>query len=78
MGHCNGGPAADQFDLLTPLMNWVEKGVAPDTIIASGTGFRFKTAPTTRTHPLCAYPKVAKYTGTAGGDVGSASNFTCQ
>ncbi len=76
MGHCGGGPAPDQFDLLTPLVNWVEKGVAPDTIVASGTAF--KTAPTTRTHPLCAYPKVAKYTGAAGADIGSASNFTCQ
>jgi feruloyl esterase len=75
MGHCSGGPAPDQFDLLTPLVNWVEKGVAPDTVVASGTAF--KTAPTTRTHPLCAYPKVAKYTGAAGGDIGNASNFTC-
>jgi hypothetical protein len=23
MGHCSGGPATDQFDLLTPLANWV-------------------------------------------------------
>ena len=29
MGHCSGGPATDQFDMLTPLVNWVEKGVAP-------------------------------------------------
>jgi Tannase and feruloyl esterase len=28
MGHCAGGPATDQFDLLTPLVNWVENGVA--------------------------------------------------
>lgn len=76
MGHCSGGPAPDQFDMLTPLVNWVENGVAPGTIVASGTGFT--KAPTTRTHPLCAYPKIAKYTGPAGGDIGSASNFTCQ
>lgn len=76
MGHCSGGPAPDRFDMLTPLVEWVEKGVAPDTIVATGTGF--KQAPTTRTHPLCAYPKIAKYTGPAGGSIGSASNFTCQ
>ncbi len=76
MGHCSGGPATDQFDMLTPLVNWVEKGVAPDTVVASGTAFT--SAPTTRTHPLCAYPKIAKYTGAAGGDIGNASNFTCQ
>ncbi len=50
--------------------------MAPDTVVASGTAFT--KAPTTRTHPLCAYPKIAKYTGPAGGDIGSASNFTCQ
>ena len=38
MGHCNGGPAADQFDMLTPLVNWVEKGRAPDTVIATARG----------------------------------------
>jgi Tannase and feruloyl esterase len=37
MGHCRGGPATDQFDLLTPLVNWVEHGTAPQEVIASGT-----------------------------------------
>lgn len=76
MGHCNGGPSTDQFDFLTPLVNWVEKGVAPDSIVASGRNF--KTAPTTRSRPLCAYPKTARYTGPAGGDIGSAANYGCQ
>lgn len=26
MGHCSGGPATDQFDMITPLVAWVEKG----------------------------------------------------
>jgi feruloyl esterase len=26
MNHCAGGPATDQFDALTPLVAWVEKG----------------------------------------------------
>ena len=76
MGHCRGGPAPDQFDLLTPLVNWVEKGVSPDSVIASGSNF--PTSPTARTHPLCTYPKTAKYTGRQGGDIGDAANFTCQ
>jgi len=36
MGHCRGGPATDQFDMLSPLVAWVEHGTAPDRIIASG------------------------------------------
>ena len=35
MNHCTGGPATDQFDTLTPLIDWVEKGVAPDSIVAT-------------------------------------------
>ena len=76
MGHCSGGPATDQFDMLTPLMNWVEKGIAPDSIVASGRNF--KTAPTTRSRPLCAYPKTARYTGPTGGDLANAANYSCQ
>jgi hypothetical protein len=76
MGHCNSGPSTDQFDFLTPLMNWVERGIAPDSIVASGRNF--KTAPTTRSRPLCAYPKTARYTGPAGGDISSAANYSCQ
>ena len=37
MGHCGGGEGAlDRFDLLTPLVDWVEKGVAPDAVTATG------------------------------------------
>src|SRR5207344_39991 len=32
MNHCAGGPATDQFDAFGALVNWVEKGVAPDQI----------------------------------------------
>jgi feruloyl esterase len=75
MGHCGGGPSTDQFDFLTPLMAWVEQGVAPDAVVA--TGRNFKTAPTIRSRPLCAYPKTARYTGPAGGDISLAANYSC-
>jgi hypothetical protein len=75
MGHCSGGPSTDRFDFLTPLMNWVENGDAPEEIVATGTAF--KTAPTTRSRPLCVYPKVARYSGPAGGDIGLAENYRC-
>jgi len=75
MGHCGGGPATDKFDPLTPLVDWVEHDVAPDTIIASGTNFT--TAPTTRSRPLCPYPEEARYIGPAGGDLSIATNYQC-
>jgi hypothetical protein len=75
MNHCSGGPATDQFDTLTPLVDWVEKGVAPDSIVAtaSNPGY-FNVA--ARTRPLCPYPKQSRYKGS--GDINLASNFTCQ
>ncbi|WP_046238689.1 tannase/feruloyl esterase family alpha/beta hydrolase, partial [Delftia tsuruhatensis] len=38
MNHCSGGPATDQFDMLSSLVAWVEKGQAPDRVIASARG----------------------------------------
>jgi len=75
MGHCRGGPATDQFDMLTPLVSWVEQGTAPDRVIASGT--RFASPPATRSRPLCPYPQETRYTGPAGGDLGDATNYSC-
>jgi pimeloyl-ACP methyl ester carboxylesterase len=75
MGHCGGGAATDQFDVLTPLVDWVEKGVAPDAIIASGTNFT--TSPTTRSRPLCPYPQEARYVGRPGIGLSAATNYRC-
>ena len=75
MGHCRGGPATDQFDMLTPLVAWVEQGTAPNQIIASGT--RFASPPATRSRPLCPYPQETRYSGPAGGDLGAAANYAC-
>lgn len=35
MYHCLGGDGPAQFDVLTPLMSWVEKGSAPTQILAA-------------------------------------------
>ncbi len=32
MAHCGGGPALDHFDMLTAVVDWVEKGIAPDSV----------------------------------------------
>jgi len=88
MGHCSGGPAADQFDMLDPLVNWVENGTVPGTVQAKARGTGTSTiaalinaeVPATwaanRTRPLCPYPQVARYNGS--GDAESASSFVCQ
>jgi feruloyl esterase len=74
MYHCSGGPGPNTFDALTPLVTWVERGVAPDTIIA--TKFVNDTPPAVEmTRPLCVFPKVAKYSGS--GSTSDAANFTC-
>ena len=75
MGHCGGGPSTDTFDFLTPLMAWVEQGVAPDSVVA--TGSNFKTEPKKRSRPLCPYPQTARYTGPQGGDLALAENYGC-
>jgi feruloyl esterase len=72
MGHCAGGPATDRFDMLTPLISWVEQGTAPDRIIASGT--HFTSPPAARSRPLCPYPQQVRYTG---GDLGAAPSYAC-
>jgi feruloyl esterase len=71
MGHCQGGSATlDHFDMLSAVVDWVEKGVAPDRIIATGAAFPG------RSRPLCPYPQHAQYKGS--GDTNDASNFVCQ
>ena len=35
MGHCTGGPGPNQFDALGALEQWVERGIAPDTLVAT-------------------------------------------
>src|SRR3984957_15273734 len=62
MYHCSGGPGPNTFDALTPLVNWVEGGVAPETIAA--TKFVNDTPPAVQMNrPLCVFPEVAKYSG---------------
>ena len=71
MAHCSGGIGCDQFDAMTAIINWVEKGEAPDSILAK----RVVDGQVLRTRPLCPYPKVARYTGK--GSIDDAANFRC-
>jgi len=86
--HCAGGPGPDSFgavgdlkfddpqhSVYASLEQWVEKGTAPSTIIAS----KFEGQDETHakmTRPLCPYPQAAKYKGS--GDPNDAVNFECE
>jgi hypothetical protein len=71
MGHCGGGIGTDRFDAVTALVDWVEKGKAPDSIRAA----RVINNREVRSRPLCPYPQVARYTGK--GSLDEAANFRC-
>ena len=71
MGHCSGGPGPSQFDMLTALEQWVEKGQAPDRIVATHSS----NGKIDRARPLCLYPQVARWKGT--GSIDEAANFAC-
>ena len=68
MAHCQGG-GLERFDMLTAIVNWVEKGEAPGAIV--GTDSKRQT-----TRPLCPWPQHARYKGT--GDANDVSNYACR
>jgi feruloyl esterase len=72
MNHCSGGAATDQFDAFAALVNWVEKAMAPDRIVATAGN---ATPWPGRTRPLCSFPKQSRYKGT--GSIEDANNFIC-
>lgn len=72
MNHRSGGPATDQFDAFTALVNWVEKGAAPGRVVATAGA---ATPWPGRTRPLGAYPQQARYNGV--GSIEDAGNFGC-
>ena len=83
MNHCSGGlHTLDSFDPLTAIVNWVEDGAAPASMIAGNSNPAsvppapiYTYLPVTRTRPLCPYPQFAQYTGTGSSE--DAVNFTC-
>lgn len=85
VGHCRGGPGADSFggagadapavderhDMLSALEAWVERGRAPDAIIAS----KVEQGRVTFTRPLCPYPARAFY---QHGERDDAASYQCK
>ena len=89
MMHCWAGPGPNVFGgaytpggifdpdhhALAALMQWVEKGKAPEKIIATKYQDDDPTKTVIRTRPLCPYPGVARWTGTGSTD--DVQNFVC-
>jgi len=71
MLHCHDGPGPNNFDTLSALENWVEKGLAPDSIVASHTRGNV----IDRAMPLCRFPVQARYKGS--GNVNDAASWSC-
>ncbi len=68
VGHCAGGPGADQVQILDTLAAWDETGQAPDVL----TGTK---ADGSVTRPHCAWPNVARYRG--AGNANDPASWQC-
>lgn len=91
MGHCSGGPGPNVFgqdisgslgrqndagnNILLALDRWIVDGVAPERIVATKYVDNDRAKGVERTRPLCAYPKVARWSGKGSTD--DAANFNC-
>lgn len=73
VNHCGGGPGTSAIDAFSPVVDWVENGRAPETILGTAPA---NTPWPGRTRPLCPYPEYAHYKGS--GDINVAENFECR
>jgi len=70
MAHCAGGEQTlDAFDLLTPLVEWVENDAAPGAVTATGASMPGQS------RPLCPWPTYAHF---SGGDAADAGSYECR
>lgn len=78
MGHCGDGPGCNEADPLEALVAWVEKGVAPDHLVAH----HRTNGIVDNERRVCAWPQKAMYVGPAGGQNDRVNwvekNFACQ
>lgn len=72
VSHCSGGPGPDSVDWIDTLEAWVERGEAPERIVATK---RNEDGHVVMTRPLCPYPLVARWDGS--GDPDNAASFSC-
>jgi feruloyl esterase len=71
VAHCAGGAGPDNVDRLSPVVQWVEQGIAPEQLVAS----KIVNGVTAFTRPVCAHPALPRYNGV--GDPTKASSFAC-
>ena len=71
--HCGGGAGPTVVDWFGAIADWVERGLAPERLIAAKVDDNGKTI---RTRPVCPYPQRAVYTGQGSTD--DAGNFVCR
>ena len=70
MRHCSGGDQTlDSFDMLTPLVQWVENNQAPGSVVATGQSMPGQS------RPLCPYPGYAHF---EGGNAADAASYSCR
>ena len=80
--HCNGGETSIAVDMLSQIIAWVEKGMAPNRIVGrfnkgggGGRGGANAAPPQVyRTRPVFPYPQITVYKGT--GSIDDEANFT--
>ena len=89
MAHCYGGAGPNSFgngtsdgpildtkhDLLKALDLWVERGIAPDKIIATKYFNDDRAMGVAMQRPLCPYPQISRYNGF--GRTSDRSSFEC-
>src|SRR5258708_16711507 len=75
MGHCSGGVGPQPQNLFGVLVDWVENGHAPDSILSTNTSGGV----VTRSRPLCPWPQTAIYHGPNNDPaaVNRAENWHC-
>jgi feruloyl esterase len=75
MIHCGGGPGPNIVPTLDAIVAWVERGVAPDSLIARKHAEDDPTKALVRAWPLCPYPQRAMWD--AKGDRSKAESWRC-
>jgi feruloyl esterase len=69
MSHCAGGQGPNSFDALTAVIDWVEQGTAPQSLLTAQTP---TAANPVQSLPAYPYPLMATYNGTGSVDVASS------
>ena len=70
---CAGGPGPDRVDWYSVIAEWVERGHAPDRVLAEKVDADGRSI---NTRPLCSYPQRAVYDGR--GSTTDAASYSCR